>query len=337
MNRYISKRPSGIWETSAQTIELDNLKLDPQNVRFRHLPSVPGQREIEKLIWEEFDTRELLKQVIASGGLTTPPIVSADFVVKEGNRRIVCCRKARDMARDGKIPGMAAGSFDTVQCEVLPGNVDSVDVKLFLAREHVTGKKEWDALNQAALIYELYNELGKSYDDIRDSLGIGKGEVINKTKAYDATVAFMQKFPKAADVRKFVYFSELFKRRATAQWAESSAANMERFCKWLAADSPKFTDSRQMRRLGEVLENSEALQALQGAKGNMEIAIRVLDSRRGGDSQVFRALAKASDLLDHIPRTEYLAISRDKAKANLLHELREKIQVIFDELRIKYD
>jgi hypothetical protein len=208
-------------------------------------------------------------------------------------------------------------------------------VNILLAREHVTGKKEWDALNKAALIHELYEDLGKSYEDIRDYLGIGKAEVIRMQKAYAATVEFMQKHPKGADIRKFIYFSDLFKRRATTAWANQSAANLEQFMTWLAAEPAKFTDSRQMRRLGDVLDSPEALAMLRTPKGGMDAAIRVLDARRGGDSQVFKALTRASDLLDSMPRNEYRGIAEDKVKADLLRDLHQKIETLFEELRLK--
>jgi hypothetical protein len=336
MRRSVTKRQGGVWETKTEWIELDELRLDPRNVRFRHVNGVLSDKEIEKLIWEEFDTRDLLKQVTASGGLTNPPVVSADRVVKEGNRRIVCCRKAREQIKTGKLDGFAKDAFEKIECEVLPADADPVSVSVYLAREHVTGKKEWDALNKAALIYELYQDLGKSYEDIRDYLGIGKAEVIRMEKAYSATVEYIKKHPKAADIRKFVYFSDLYKRRATAAWANQSAANVEQFMVWLAAEPAKFTDSRQMRRFGEVLESPEALAVLRTAKGNMETAIKILDARRGGESQVFKALTRASDLLDRIPRNEYRAIAEDKIKADLLRDLHQKIETLFEELRLKF-
>jgi hypothetical protein len=336
MKRTVTKRQGGVWETKLEWIELDELKLDPRNVRFRHVNGVLGDKEIEKKIWEEYEARDLMKQIIASGGLTNHPIVSSDRVVKEGNRRVVCCRRIREQIKGGKLEGLEKNAFEKIECEVLPPDADPVSVNIYLAREHVTGKKEWDALNKAALIYELYEDLAKSYEDIRDYLGIGKAEVIRMEKAYAATVEFMRKYPKAADIRKFVYFSDLFKRRVTAAWANQSPSNLERFMGWLASDPPKFSDSRQMRRLGDVLDSSQALAALMSPKGNMETAIRVLDARRGGSSQVFKALARATDLLDRIPRNEYRAIADEKEKADLLRDLHGKIETLFEELRLKF-
>jgi hypothetical protein len=335
MRRSVTKRPGGVLETKTELIELDELKLDPRNVRFRHVNGVLSDKEIEKKIWEEFDARDLQKQIIASAGLTNPPIVTKDRIVKEGNRRIVCCRKIREQIKAGKLEDLPRAAFERIECEVLPPDADPIAVNILLAREHVTGKKEWDALNKAALIYELYEDLGKSYEDIRDYLGIGKAEVIRMQKAYAATVEFVQKHPKAADIRKFIYFSDLFKRRATTAWATQSAANLEQFMAWLASEPAKFTDSRQMRRLGEVIDSPEALAVLRSPKGGMEAAIRVLDARRGGDSQVFKALTRASDLLDRMPRNEYRGIAEDKVKADLLRDLHEKIETLFEELRIK--
>ena len=94
-------------------------------------------------------------------------------------------------------------------------------------------------------------------------------------------------------------------------------------------------DMDEMRRLGEVLESPEALAVLRSPKGGMEAAIRVLDARRGGNSQVFKALTRASDLLDRMPRNEYRGIAEDPVKADLLRDLHQKIETLFEELRIK--
>ena len=78
-------------------IPLSKLKLDPNNVRFKHLDRVLSEQEIEEQIYGETDTRSLLREIRFSNGLSEPPYVqeieNGDFKVLEGNRRTVCLRK----------------------------------------------------------------------------------------------------------------------------------------------------------------------------------------------------------------------------------------------------
>ena len=79
--------------------QIDDLKLDVKNPRLHSelgLLARNGQvteAEIEEKIWEQNDTKQLLQQILADGGLIEPPFVRSDNVVSEGNRRLVCLRK----------------------------------------------------------------------------------------------------------------------------------------------------------------------------------------------------------------------------------------------------
>src|SRR5437016_3397866 len=116
MRRSVTKRQGGVWETKTEFIDLDELKLDPRNVRFRHVNGLLSDKEIEKEIWEEHEARDLQKQIIASGGLTNQPIVNSDRVVKEGNRRIVCCRKICELIKAGKLEDFPKDAFEQIEC-----------------------------------------------------------------------------------------------------------------------------------------------------------------------------------------------------------------------------
>src|SRR5947209_18107302 len=78
------------------------LKLDPTNVRFHHLAAPLSDTEIEAKIWDEDDTRQLLREIIASRGLTEPPLIDSNSTVREGNRRLVCLRKLSEKTHRGE-------------------------------------------------------------------------------------------------------------------------------------------------------------------------------------------------------------------------------------------
>lgn len=320
-------------ETTIESVAVEELRLDPENVRFKQIEGVLRDEEMHKLIWDEPETRVLQRTILASGGLSERPILTADRVVKEGNRRIVCLRRLRQMAQSGELEGVSRNMFDTVECEILPRDVSKLDLDVYLARIHVVGKKPWEALNQAAHIYELYHDWDQSYEAIREYLGIGKAEVIKRNKAYEATVVYLKEYPGRGDIRHFSYFDELFRGTKTRKWAEAYPVNLKKFSVWLAAG--KITDSKHVRFLPEVLNDPEAITILDSEGGTMEEAIALLAEKKPAiQSQVFRAVDAATQLLDGMPLHEYRRLADNEPQINMLRSLHRRLTDIFNDLEV---
>src|SRR2546428_6273079 len=209
-NRYLemSVTPDKKIRAEIQKVPLSKLKLDPYNVRFRHHPVKSlSDTEIAAIIWKEPDTKDLYREINTSRGLMEAPIVNSDSIVMEGNRRIVCLRKLSEKAHGGEQPGTPEDYWDIVEVNVLPRDTPAKDIALMLGRFHVSGKKEWRALNQAAHIAELHNKHGLSQDDIHDFLSMSKPTVGRMIKAFDATTEYGKKFSSDKEwVGKFSYF-----------------------------------------------------------------------------------------------------------------------------------
>ena len=152
---------------------------------------------MEDIIWEEDDTRELFSAIKASGGLQELPLITEEGVVKEGNRRIVCLRKLRPQVNEGKFEHIKPGTLDNVPVKVLSLDITAVEIDVLMARYHVSGKKEWAALNQAERISRMYNEEGLPVERIAEVIGKSKPWVYQKIWAFEKTVEFLKKFPTA--------------------------------------------------------------------------------------------------------------------------------------------
>src|SRR5437867_10420425 len=113
-------------EVALERRPLDSLRLDPDNPRYRHEWILGGQtfseKDMEKQIWDDQATRDLFHSIVASRGINEPVIVSANGLVREGNRRTVCLRKAHERLSRGdrEMVGIPKGAFDAVPCRVLP-------------------------------------------------------------------------------------------------------------------------------------------------------------------------------------------------------------------------
>ena len=110
---------------------------------------------MEEELWKDDDTRSLFEQIISAKGLYEKPICNSNFVVIEGNRRVVCLRRLKKLAKTGKLEDFSKNYFDTIECEMVPPTATQDQIDLYLAVEHVKGKKEWPTFNRVKMIYNL--------------------------------------------------------------------------------------------------------------------------------------------------------------------------------------
>jgi hypothetical protein len=94
----INITPEKTIEAELMYVPLDKIKLDPKNVRFRHLFQELSDEEMEKTIWGEQFTRNWYTEIKYAQGLSEKPALQSladHYVVREGNARIVCLRKLK--------------------------------------------------------------------------------------------------------------------------------------------------------------------------------------------------------------------------------------------------
>jgi hypothetical protein len=309
---------------------VDKLRLDPENVRFRHVDHVMSDPEIEEAIWTEPDTKDLYRAIVASGGLSEMPFVTSDGVVKEGNRRLVCLRKAKAALKEKKIEGLPPGTFDKVTVQEFDGGANAAQLDIWLARVHVSGKKMWDAINQADHLYSLYNTRGYSYDDIRELLGMGKGEVIRKIKAYHAAKDYLKRYGEK-DISKYSFFEELYKKRDLAQMFDGDPAFRDKVFDWIEKNRFDFTGAKDMRLLGDVLNDRDAKRAFE-EKGMKAAQFEMQKKNPALGNPMFRSVKAALDAVGAMPRDVLKELKNNPQQVKLLAELRDELEQILEEV-----
>jgi hypothetical protein len=307
-------------------VPLSELKLDPNNVRFKHEEKQMTDPEIEAYIWKQPETKSLYREILASRGLSEPPIIDAKNFVKEGNRRLVCLRKLSANAHKGELPAdIAKDKFDNVQSYVLPPDTPDKDIGIYLARVHVSGKDMWRTLNKAAQIYELYHKHGMTLDDLKDYLGMGKASVVTILETFEKTKDYGSKYPKDKEwIAKYSYFYEVYKKKNLKEWAEKEK-NTERLMKWIAED--KIPTGADIRLLDKMITNEDALKALdtKGISG----ALAVIEKEDPAiKSSVYKVVRQAINTLNTIPLDEFTVTAKDNARLKMLKELRSSIDKI---------
>ena len=302
-------------------VPLKKLNLDQGNVRFHQLNRKLTEEEAEAVIWKEADTKALLGEIRASGGLSEYPFVDSNYVVREGNRRLVCHRKLSEMAHAGKVEEFPKDHWDTVRCYVLAPDTPERDIAILLNRFHVSGKKEWRALNQAAHIWKLSEEHGLTQDAIRTLFSLSKVTVGRMIKAYQTTTDYGKRFQKKDPewIGKYSYFVEVYKKAKLQDWVDHEG-NMDRLMDWIATG--KIPTGMDVRYLPDVIENPEAIAALDDV--GIEAARQVLSKTDPSvDSSFYGRVLATIAALNEVPRDDLLAAATDEVRRQALVRLRD--------------
>ena len=304
-------------------IPLSKLKLDPKNVRFKHLDRTLNDKEIEEWISDEGDTRSLLKEIRFSNGLSETPFVqeisNGEFKVVEGNRRIVCLRKIKQEIESGKEKEITLSNIDPQQCIVLPKDVSEKEFSIFLARIHVSGKKEWAALNQSAHVFDLIRKHEFEYEDVANAISISKTKVTQMIRAYESTLKYKEKYPdEDLWLRRYSHFEELWKRKYLKEWA-NDPFNLDLFMKWVHAN--QFPMAIKVRKLDSIIQDGK--DAYKAIKKGVKIdeAVKILESQEQKRTITAKIADEVEDkvsgfqeLLQNFPIGKMKELAKDKEK-----------------------
>jgi hypothetical protein len=128
-------------------VELSRLKLDPENPRLHSaylthdLPARPNEKQIAAVLEQLPEFQALLDAITRNDGVFQPPLISADFRVLEGNRRVTALRKLQ--AADSKHT-----QWRTVTVHQLGVRIPAEQERALRAKFHLENALPWDALSQ---------------------------------------------------------------------------------------------------------------------------------------------------------------------------------------------
>jgi len=318
-----------IPEADLVDVSIDKLVLDSSNVRFKHLSGRPSVKKIEEIIRNESDTRDLCEQIITAGVVYEPLVIDHDYVVLEGNRRLVAIRILKNEIEDGKIDDFPMGKFDTVKCRKLPKDVTPQTTDLYLASIHVRGKKPWKLFNRAKHIYRLNRAHGMSYDLLASHLGMGKVTIQRSILIYKLVLDYSRRFPDDSEwFHKYTYYEELFKRKDLTEF-RNDQSNLDNFSKWIHDE--KFHDHRDVRKLYKVLNDKHAFNEFK--QHNFASALKILESEDPTlSNRNFKKILDSLDVLKSFSREELSDTKQNPAKMRLLYQLEAEAKSIIAEL-----
>jgi hypothetical protein len=143
-------------------VELSRLKLDAENPRLHsaylthELPADPTQKQIEAVLRSLPEFQPLVESIVHNDGCFAPPLVSADFRVLEGNRRVAALRSLRAEQPKGS-------KWTRVTVHQLANSVSPTQEKAIRAKFHLEGMLPWDGLSKVAEYTALAERDGPDY------------------------------------------------------------------------------------------------------------------------------------------------------------------------------
>lgn len=250
------------------TVSIDQLYLDPNNYRFideegykpvsddkvtdervqkyvRNLLVGHGNDNISDLI-KSFKTNGFLDLEL----IQVRKLSDDKYLVLEGNRRVATLKLMFNRFKDGEDVGLLnEESFNNIGVQVIQNDLRTHLVAMGL--HHITGKKRWNPLNQARLIYDLVNKYGMDENQACDSLGCSK-DIFKKSLR---TLSLIQLYIKSdygdqfqSDM--FSIFEEAMKSPSIKSWLEwddeimgcRNKERMEYFFQWISTTTESLDD-----------------------------------------------------------------------------------------------
>jgi hypothetical protein len=195
---------------------------------------------------------------------------------------------------------------------------------------HVSGKKQWSALNQASHLFGLYHDRGYSYEQIRELLGMGKAEVMRKIQSYKSTRDYLKRTGET-DITQYSFFEELYKKRELGIKFDGDEHFRGDIYKWIKAQKFDETGAKDMRFLLDVLKDPDAKAAFE--KKGMRAARHELNKKNPalGDP-VFKAIDSALTALKNMPRETLKNLPENKNQIDLLKALHQEVKLVLDEI-----
>ena len=231
-----------------------NLKFYPKNPRVFSLLNEddcePDQDTIYNHMKSTEHVRALRLNIRTNGGLINPILVSGDVVI-EGNSRLAAYKMLQetDPVRWGKI-----------RCHVFKEPLTDDDVFNLLCTFHVNGRKDWNPMEQAGLLYRRQQECMRPIEEIAKERGMKAADAKNMVATYE-----LMKENDDIETSKWSYYEEFRKILKYVQQAEFKVPDVS--IKTSIMDKIKdgtIAESKDLRKLGKLVrtDDDEAVRVL---------------------------------------------------------------------------
>lgn len=252
------------------------------------------------------------------------------YLVVEGNRRVATLKFLEQQYREKSIDlgNLDPTIFDNVPVVIYP-DADEAHHLIVMGLKHISGTKKWPTINQAQLIKTLHEQHGMTPEDICKSLGISRREynltqktltIVDLYKASDYGNQFTS--------NQYNIFREVVNTPAIRnwigwddnQWNVRNRNQLDRLFSLVSKETvgdsdeeendeplerePAITTGAQMRELGKIVDDSEAITILENTRSLSQATLGATTLTK---NQIKRSLELSEDaantLVAHAART----------------------------------
>lgn len=226
-------------------IPVVNLRFYPKNPRVYSILNEdewadPDQGTIYEHMKRSEHVKALKLNISMNGGLINPILVSDDIVI-EGNSRLAAYKllQEKDPIKWGKI-----------RCHVFEEPLSDDDVFNLLCTFHVNGRKDWNAMEQAGLLYRRQQECMRPIEEIAKERGMKAAEAKNMVATFE-----IMKENDDIEQSKWSYYEEFRKIKSEVLKSEDKVENIS--VKQTILDRIKdgtIGESKDLRKIGKLLK-----------------------------------------------------------------------------------
>ena len=221
--------------------------------------------------------------------------VNDKFLVLEGNRRITTLKYLYEEFKKGNDVGVLKESdFKSVQIVEIIGE-DASNHLITMGLHHISGKKRWNAVNEAQLLRDLMVKHHKAEIEICESLGITKEKLRRSVR----TLALIEQYKNSDfgdqfETGMYSIFEAVISKVSMKQWIgwddtnyfAGQSENLDRFFSWISQTEesdiddegndrgtikePIITQYRQIKELSDFINDPKAVERMEESRSLAE-------------------------------------------------------------------
>lgn len=276
----------------AEPLELNVLRLDPENPRLPSRVQGSDQRTLLEYLAENYNIIEVAASIARFGYFSSEPLIAIPdgqehFTVVEGNRRLAALLILRDPSLAEELEEVDEWIELAEEAE-LPETVpvvlveDRQKVAPIIGYRHISGIEPWKPYQKARFVKDLI-ERGSSFDEVADIVGERRTEVASLYRNHEIVEQAESQFK--LDTTKVINNFSVFSRAlnspslrsyigapATSEVKVDSSPlsvdkpdNVEDLFSWLFGDDKNdsvITESRDLTRLGRAVGSELGVKTL---------------------------------------------------------------------------
>jgi hypothetical protein len=274
------------------------------------------------LLTSQEDTEGLKRSIILSGGVQEPIYLRHNYVVAEGNRRVVALRAVKEQAPDDP-------RFAKLPAWLIPNDTPESTIHDLLGEIHLGSVRGWAPYEKALQMRALVAS-GLVEEEIAERYRMTASEVRQQIRAAHQMDELY--FPTTADPTnpehrsKFSYFLEFEKNTRLNAICKVDPELPQRFAQWVR--DGQINTGAKVRRLPRILDSAEATRLLE-IEG-FDSAEALLAKHDPREHELYGALEDVSARLKQVSLKELSELAVSPARLAVLTGLRETIESVLE-------